>query len=136
MQGETWVTRESHWTQESRAAQGDPGGAGDGGGTDGGPPTADPGTYVKAALHLQVLQRVTDLALVDQAMALGTFLWTDVQEDLRKEVEVGTVFNQMTEAINFLKNRPTDVRLRLGCVDPGNWRTASSSTGQQAPGMT
>ncbi|SEM30613.1 Lectin C-type domain-containing protein [Stigmatella aurantiaca] len=73
-----------------------------------------------AQAYEQVLQRVSDLAMVDQAVALATFLWADVHEDSRKEVDVGTVFSKMTEAIDFLKNRPTDVRLRLGCIDPAN----------------
>ncbi|MDC0710701.1 CotH kinase family protein [Stigmatella sp. ncwal1] len=79
-----------------------------------------PCRYKLAQAYEQVLLRVADLSMVDQAMSLGTFLWTDVQEDPRKEVDVGTVFSKMTEAIDFLKNRPTDVRLRLGCVDPAN----------------
>ena len=71
-----------------------------------------------ARAYTQVLDSALGLDLQEQALDLGSLLWPAVYMDPRKEVSVGTVYTKMSETIDFLNNRPADIRSRVGCVDP------------------
>lgn len=71
-----------------------------------------------AAAYAKVATKVTETNLINKATEVKTLIWTDVQQDPRKEVDVASVSWAIDQTIEFLKNRNATIQAGLACVDP------------------